>query len=462
MKLKTISLVLFSLILGVGCSQRNDNQPQANSDGASKRTKANQQSKPSTSPSGPSRDAVFKNLQVYFINGENRGQNAKYLPLAEAMEKGIARVNETGEVSSLTIENLSETEHVFVNAGDIVKGGKQDRYLVNSLIIPPNSGKIDLASFCVEAGRWSQRGRESVTHFSDSKFAASSSELKLAAQLLNDQGEVWKEVAKAKYQLGESLALSASVDLPASLALTRVPPVTVAAATPSPLTGIPGLPTIPGSLNQAAVDPNTGLPLPVQEVEEAAKTAASQATELPARAVADEAVEQSLAQLELALVGPEQAQMMELSALGSTSLPLALENPKIQELVKKYTGHMDRHMANQKNPVGFAVAINGKIVSADIYGESSLFKALWPKLISGAATEAVAKYDEKAEAKNLKPADFEAFLTNKEQESPVKKDLNDQTKLLTIKGDRHILFETHDKRVSKNWIHRNYLAAPEK
>ena len=141
MKLKTISLVLFSLILGVGCSQRNDNQPQANSDGASKRTKANQQSKPSTSPSGPSRDAVFKNLQVYFINGENRGQNAKYLPLAEAMEKGIARVNETGEVSSLTIENLSETEHVFVNAGDIVKGGKQDRYLVNSLIIPPNAGK---------------------------------------------------------------------------------------------------------------------------------------------------------------------------------------------------------------------------------------------------------------------------------------------------------------------------------
>ncbi len=151
-----------------------------------------------------------------------------------------------------------------------------------------------------------------------------------------------------------------------------------------------------------------------------------------------------------------------LPMVGSSSLPLALENPKVQKLVKEYTGHMDRHMANQKNPAGFAVAINGKIVSADIYGESSLFKALWPKLISGAATEAVAKYDEKAEAKNLKPSDFEAFLTNKKQESPVKKDLNDQTKLLTIKGDRHILFETHDKRGSKNWIHRNYLAAPEK
>ena len=161
-------LVLWFLILGVGCSQRNDNQPQANSGGASKQTKGTHQSKPSASPSGTSRDALFKNLQIYFINRENRSQDAKYLPLAEAMEKGIARVNETGEVSNLTIENLSKTESVFVNAGDIVKGGRQDRYLVNSLIVPPNSGKIDLASFCVEAVRWSQRGRESAARFSAS------------------------------------------------------------------------------------------------------------------------------------------------------------------------------------------------------------------------------------------------------------------------------------------------------
>jgi len=410
MKNINVLLVLWLLILGVGCSQQNNNQPQANSGGTSKQTQVNHQSKPPESRSDPGQDALFKNLQVYFINGESSGQDAKYLPLDEAMVKGIARVNETGEVSNLSIENLSDDQYVFVNAGDIVKGGKQDRYLVNSLIVPPKSGKVDLASFCVEQGRWSQRGRESVTHFSDSKFAASSSEIKLAAQLLNDQGAVWKEVARAQYSLA-------------------------------------AIPTIPGSLDQAAVDPSTGLPLPVREVEEAAKTA-SQAMDL---------AEQALQNASTFRPGTGGLPMV-----GSSSLPLALENPKVQKLVKEYTGHMDRHMANQKNPVGFAVAINGKIVSADIYGESSLFKALWPKLISGAATEAVAKYDEKTEAKNLKAADFEAFLTNKEQESPVKKDINDQTKLLTIKGDRHILFETHDKRGSKNWIHRNYLAAPEK
>ena len=414
MKLKTVSLVLFSLILGVGCSQRNDNQPQANSGGASKQTKGNHQSKPSASPSGPSRDAVFKNLQVYFINGENRGQDAKYLPLAEAMEKGIARVNETGEVSNLTIENLSKTEYVFVNAGDIVKGGRQDRYLVNSLIVPPNSGKIDLASFCVEAGRWSQRGRESAAHFSASKFTAPSSEIKLAAQYHMNQRLVWNGVAQSR-------------------AFYRIAITGGSAATTSPqVASNPTLPGIPGNPNPTVVDPVAGLPV-----------------------AALRALEVSLAELP--------SQQAALSTIdSSSSLQLALENPKVQELVKEYADHMDRQLATQKNPVGFAVAINGKVVSADIYGQANLFKALWPKLINGAATEAVAKYDKNTEVKRLKQADFEAFLTNGKQESSVNKTLNEQTRLLTTKGDRHILFETHDKRDSSNWIHRSYLAAPKK
>ena len=414
MKLKTVSLVLFSLILGVGCSQRNDNQPQANSGGASKQTKGTHQSKPSASPSGPSRDAVFKNLQVYFINGENRGQDAEYLPLAEAMEKGIARVNETGEVSNLTIENLSETEYVFVNAGDIVKGGRQDRYLVNSLIVPPNSGKIDLASFCVEAGRWSQRGRESAAHFSASKFTAPSSDIKLAAQYHMKQSLVWDGVAQSR-------------------AFYRIAITGGSAATTSPqVASNPTLPGIPGNPNPTVVDPVAGLPV-----------------------AALRALEVSLAEL--------QSQQAALSTIdSSSSLQLALENPKVQVLVKEYADHMDRQLATQKNPVGFAVAINGKVVSADIYGQANLFKALWPKLINGAATEAVAKYDKNTEVKRLKQADFEAFLTNGKQESSVNKTLNEQTRLLTTKGDRHILFETHDKRDSSNWIHRSYLAAPKK
>ena len=47
-----------------------------------------------------------------------------------------------------------------MQAGDVVKGGRQDRTLTVSLVLPPKSGRIPIASFCVEHGRWSARNAE--------------------------------------------------------------------------------------------------------------------------------------------------------------------------------------------------------------------------------------------------------------------------------------------------------------
>jgi hypothetical protein len=69
---------------------------------------------------------------------------------------------------------------VFVQSGDIVKGGKQDRTLMVSLVLPPKSGAVPIASFCVEEGRWTARGREDVKQFSTASAAVPSRELKLA------------------------------------------------------------------------------------------------------------------------------------------------------------------------------------------------------------------------------------------------------------------------------------------
>ena len=54
---------------------------------------------------------------------------------------------------------------MFVQSGDIVKGGQQDRVLTVSLLLPPKSGRIPIASFCVEQGRWAARGKEDVKTF---------------------------------------------------------------------------------------------------------------------------------------------------------------------------------------------------------------------------------------------------------------------------------------------------------
>jgi len=73
------------------------------------------------------------------------------------MERKAVIVHETSEVNELSIENVSQTEEVLVQAGDIVKGGDQDRVLAVDLIMPARSGKVPIAAFA-----WSKVAGSSV------------------------------------------------------------------------------------------------------------------------------------------------------------------------------------------------------------------------------------------------------------------------------------------------------------
>ena len=81
---------------------------------------------------------VHENLAVYFVHGVSAG-GAIPLTLQEALAKGSVQVVETGRVNELQIENTG-SEEVFIQAGDIVKGGKQDRVLTVSFVLPSKSG----------------------------------------------------------------------------------------------------------------------------------------------------------------------------------------------------------------------------------------------------------------------------------------------------------------------------------
>ena len=118
------------------------------------------------------------NLSIYFLHGPSQ-KGPVPLTLEEAMRQGAVRLHETGSVSRLAIENTSDQE-VFIQSGDIVKGGKQDRVLTISLILPPKSGRVPIAAFCVERGRWAARGKENLKRFATSSRAAPSRDLKLA------------------------------------------------------------------------------------------------------------------------------------------------------------------------------------------------------------------------------------------------------------------------------------------
>jgi hypothetical protein len=95
---------------------------------------------------------------------------------------------------------------VYVQAGDIVKGGQQDRTLAYDLIVPPKSGRIPIDAFCVEQGRWTGRGAESVIAFEASSAQLNSKALKLAAKRSQSQEEVWSKVAETQGKLARNVS----------------------------------------------------------------------------------------------------------------------------------------------------------------------------------------------------------------------------------------------------------------
>ena len=164
------------------------------------------------------------NLSVFLIHAEpatGGGGAAAYLTLDEALASGAAAVYETGDVNELEVQNKSKDRTLFIQAGDIVKGGRQDRVLSVDLILPPGSGKVPITAFCVEQGRWSARGDESAQQFASAEKSLAGKDLKLAAKSKRSQTEVWNAVAETQAKLaasvGEEVAAPAS---PTSLQLS--------------------------------------------------------------------------------------------------------------------------------------------------------------------------------------------------------------------------------------------------
>ena len=155
------------------------------------------------------------NLAVYFVHGASAPGKAP-LTLQEALARKLVVVHETGDVNRLAIENRGG-EEVFVQSGDIVKGGQQDRVLTVSLMLPPRSGRVPIAAFCVEQGRWAARGAEDVKSFATADAAVPSRDAKLAmkaplaaggnvrAETAQRQSGVWATVAETQDKLSRSL-----------------------------------------------------------------------------------------------------------------------------------------------------------------------------------------------------------------------------------------------------------------
>lgn len=147
---------------------------------------------------------THKNLAIFLVHARNIVKTRTFLTLQEALVQKKVVVYETKSVNELAIENFSN-EDVYVQSGDIVKGGQQDRMIGVDLIVPAKSGRMPISAFCVEHGRWSGRGNERAGVFSSSSDVAATKEIRLAAKRSNSQGAVWENVRVAQDKLSENV-----------------------------------------------------------------------------------------------------------------------------------------------------------------------------------------------------------------------------------------------------------------
>jgi hypothetical protein len=348
--------------------------------------------------SGP---LVHENLAVYFIHGKSSPGKVP-LSLEEALAKGVVKVRETGNVNQLEIENFGK-EEVFVQAGDIVKGGQQDRTLMVSLVLPPQSGRVPIASFCVEEGRWAARGREDVKSFATAGAAVPSREMKIAM--------------KAPLPAQPAVAPTTSTQPPVDVSQTG------------------------SRVRHARVPSPSGAHLGVSET-----------------GVRQQQVWEGVRKTQAKLSARVGAQVG--SAQSASSLQLALENEKLIDAQKGYIQALKAAGESGDDIIGYVFAINGELNAADVYTSNGLFRKMWAKLLNASAIEAIGLRNEPAvPAPGIEAVT--AFLAAAEAGKASEKPLVAGAKLETREADKAYFFETAraaSPSAPAAWVHRNYLA----
>lgn len=294
---------------------------------------------------------THKNLTVFLIHGKDQSKKI-FLTLQEALAQKKVKVYETKEVNELAIQNLSNQD-IYVQAGDIVRGGDQDRMISVDFIVPPRSGRMPIAAFCVESGRWNKRGNEGNASFASSENAATN-ELKLAGLSDNSQQAVWANVSKVQAELSKNVG---------------------------------------GSVN---------------------------------------------------------------STVSASSMELSMEDSKVKTTSQAYINALTGLLKNKTDVIGYVLAINGKVDSADVYASHALFAKLWPKLLKSSVVEAIAELND-AEHKPVTSETVQGFLAESEKATAASKDVTPRVRMVTREDDKNFFSETQDRDQKDGWIHRNYM-----
>jgi hypothetical protein len=140
---------------------------------------------------------AHRNVSVFLIHNDKQDER-DFITLDQGLKQGSVTVTESAHqrVNELQIDNQSDRP-LFLQEGDRLYGGNQDRTIFASLVIPPKSGKTALPAFCIEQGRWHPSSMGS-TFSCPVNLALAGKEVRLAAKYSKDQARVWESVRAAK------------------------------------------------------------------------------------------------------------------------------------------------------------------------------------------------------------------------------------------------------------------------
>ena len=158
---------------------------------------------------------VNQNLAIYVVRGKAT-DGRKYITLDEALrtktvvlrEQGTGSGQDRARVNELEIQNKSD-QWLYIQAGDVIQGGKQDRTIGTDVAIPPHSKPQPISAFCVEHGRWTPESGGMA--FESNTALLGSSKLKKSIQGEKNQSAVWAEVAAQETKARESLQANPNV-----------------------------------------------------------------------------------------------------------------------------------------------------------------------------------------------------------------------------------------------------------
>jgi hypothetical protein len=149
---------------------------------------------------------TFKKLQLIPIRFKDKGNgniaannaannkafNGNIISFDEALRKHKITIKEMtsdggADVSTLVVRNHSQ-ENIMLMSGEIVQGGKQDRAIGQTTIIPSGRHKNYVSVFCVEKGRWDDRAK-TFRH-----GGTADADVRKQIDVTKRQSKVWKQI----------------------------------------------------------------------------------------------------------------------------------------------------------------------------------------------------------------------------------------------------------------------------